>query len=218
MGIKILIAEDEYRIRRLISDYLKKEGYETIGVENGEEALDRFYSDKFDLIILDIMMPKIDGWKVCQKIRGDSDIPIVMLPAKSEEEGQLSGYSIGATEYVLKPFSPKILIAKVKSILSIAGKLGEEVVVGEYKVDVASRKVFNSEQEIELTPKEYELLSVLINNKGVALSRERILDKIWGFDYFGDLRTVDTHIKRLRKKLKKLEIETVRGYGYRYGD
>lgn len=218
MAIKILIAEDEYRIRRLVKDYLKREEFEIIEAENGQIALEKFYEEKFDLLILDIMMPELDGWKVCKTIRKDSDIPIIMLTAKSEEEDHLRGYDIGASEYIAKPFSPKILVAKVKSILNMAGKLGDLMEIEDYKIDLQSRKFYKKDEDIELTSKEFDLILYFINNKGIALSREKILDKVWGFDYFGDLRTVDTHIKRLRKKISGIAIQTVRGFGYRYGD
>ena len=214
--MNILIAEDEQRLRRLIKDYLKKENYTIFEAENGEEATEIFYNEKIDLAILDIMMPKIDGWQVAKNIREMSEIPIIILTAKSEEEDQLKGYDIGADEYVTKPFSPKILVARVKALVNRVGKKIEIKEYNDIKIDMKSHKVYSKKEEINLTPKEYELLLVLIQNKGIALERNTLLDKVWGYNYFGDLRTVDTHIKRLRKKMKVDYIQTVRGIGYRF--
>lgn len=214
--MNILIAEDEQRLRRLMKDYLKRENYTIYEAENGEEAVEIFYNEKIDLAILDIMMPKLDGWQVAKNIRGISEIPIIILTAKSEEEDQLKGYDIGADEYVTKPFSPKILVAKVKALVNRVGKKIEIKEYKEIKIDMKSHKVYFKKEEINLTPKEYELLLVLVQNEGIALERNTLLDKVWGYNYFGDLRTVDTHIKRLRKKMKVDYIQTVRGIGYRF--
>lgn len=215
---KILIVEDESRMRRLISDYLKKEGYSIIEADNGKKAIDIFSSEKIDLIILDIMMPKYDGWTVCREIRKISNIPIIMLTARSEESDELFGFELGADEYITKPFSPKILVARVKALLKRSYMEEEKISYDGLEIDVNGHRVFIEGREIEMTPKEYELLIFITQNKGAALSREQILNSVWGYDYFGDLRTVDTHIKRLRMKLenKSNYIQTVRGVGYRF--
>ncbi|SKC59098.1 response regulator transcription factor [Maledivibacter halophilus] len=215
---KILIVEDESRMRRLISDYLKKEGYSIIEADNGKKAIDIFSSEKIDLIILDIMMPKYDGWTVCREIRKISNIPIIMLTARSEESDELFGFELGADEYITKPFSPKILVARVKALLKRSYMEEEKISYDGLEIDVNGHRVFIEGREIEMTPKEYELLIFMTQNKGAALSREQILNSVWGYDYFGDLRTVDTHIKRLRMKLenKSNYIQTVRGVGYRF--
>ena len=214
--MNILIAEDEKRLRILIKDYLKKENFTIYEAENGEEAEEIFYNEKIDLAILDIMMPEIDGWQVAKSIRKISKIPIIILTAKSEEEDQLKGFDIGADEYVTKPFSPKILVARVKALLNLVGKKVEIKKYNDLKIDMKSHKIYFKEEELNLTPKEYELLLVLVQNKGIALDRNVLLDKVWGYSYFGDFRTVDTHIKRLRKKIKVNYIKTVRGIGYRF--
>lgn len=216
---KILIVEDEERMRRLLSDYLKKENYFILEAPDGKKALDILNKETIDLVILDIMLPKLDGWTVCREIRQNSSLPIIMLTARSEESDQLFGFELGADEYITKPFSPKILVAKVKAILRRTDKhQNKNFIFNTLKIDMEAHKVFLEEKEIELTPKEYELLFYLATNKGKALSREQILNNIWGYDYFGDLRTVDTHIKRLRIKLKENNslIQTVRGIGYRF--
>jgi len=216
---KILIVEDESRMRRLISDYLKREGYVIIEAENGKKALEIFNSDKIDLIILDIMLPEYDGWTVCREIRKSSNVPIIILTARSEESDELFGFDLGADEYITKPFSPKILVARVRALLKRSYKrVSSKMSFNGLEVDIAAHKVFVEGKEIEMTPKEYELLVYMIENEGTALSREQILNNVWGYDYFGDLRTVDTHVKRLRIKLKGKSkyIQTVRGVGYRF--
>lgn len=215
---KILIVEDESRMRRLISDYLKKEGYSIVEADNGKKAIDIFNLEKIDLIILDIMMPKYDGWTVCREIRKTSNIPIIMLTARSEESDELFGFELGADEYITKPFSPKILVARVKALLKRSYMAEEKVSYDGLEIAINGHRVFIDDKEIEMTPKEYELMIFMIENKGTALSREQILNGVWGYDYFGDLRTVDTHIKRLRMKLetKSNYIQTVRGVGYRF--
>lgn len=220
MSSKILIIEDEYRIRGLLCDYLKREGYELSEAEDGEAAIDLFKNDNFDLIILDIMIPKIDGWEVCKNIRSVSTVPIIMLTAKSEESDKLLGYELGADDYITKPFSPKLLVAKVKSILKrMEGNLilgNKTKQIGGIIINESSHEVSIDNKIINLSPKEYDLLLYFVLNKGIVLSRDKLLDNIWGVDYDGDLRTVDTHVKRLREKLENKAdfISTVRGSGY----
>ncbi|WP_427337742.1 response regulator transcription factor [Caloranaerobacter sp. DY30410] len=218
-SVKILIVEDEDRMRRLIGDYLKKEGYIVIEAEDGKLALEKFFNDNIDLVILDIMLPEYDGWTVMREIRKESNVPIIILTARSEESDELFGFELGADEYVTKPFSPKVLVARVKALLRRSNSFSEEDIlkIGSLELDLNGHRVFNNGVEIKLTPKEYELLVYMVKNKGKALSRETILNGVWGYDYYGDLRTVDTHIKRLRLKLKENShiIETVRGVGYR---
>lgn len=216
---KILIVEDESRMRRLISDYLKREDYNIIEAENGRKALEIFNSEEIDLIILDIMMPEYDGWTVCREIRKSSNTPIIMLTARSEESDELFGFELGADEYITKPFSPKILVARVKALLKRTySKSITKLSFDGLEIDTNGHKVFVQGEEVEMTLKEYELLSFMIENNGTALTREQILNGVWGYDYFGDLRTVDTHVKRLRIKLKNKNkfIQTVRGVGYRF--
>lgn len=215
---KILIVEDESRMRRLISDYLKREGYTIVEAENGRKALEIFNSEEIDLIILDIMMPEYDGWTVCREIRKTSKTPIIMLTARSEESDELFGFELGADEYVTKPFSPKVLVARVKALLRRSYMEKEKMSYDGLEIDINGHRVFLEEKEIEMTPKEYELLYFMVQNKGTALTREQILNGVWGYDYYGDLRTVDTHVKRLRIKLenKSNYIQTVRGVGYRF--
>lgn len=217
-GKKILVVEDESRMRRLIGDYLKREDVHIIEAEDGKEALDLFEQEKIDLIILDIMLPKYDGWTVCREIRKTSNVPIVMLTARSEESDELFGFELGADEYVTKPFRPNILVARVKALLKRHMKEEKIMNFETIQIDIKGHRVFLDGIEIEMTPKEYELLLYMANNKGKALSREQLLDGVWGYDYYGDLRTVDTHIKRLRIKLrdKNYVIQTVRGVGYRF--
>jgi len=216
---KILIVEDEERMRRLIGDYLKREGFKIIEAEDGKRALEFFESENVDLIILDIMLPEYDGWTVCREIRKSSEVPIIMLTARSEESDELFGFELGADEYVTKPFSPKILVARVNALLRRANAIIEDIASIEgIEVDQIGHRVLIDGNEVEMTPKEYELLDFMIKNVGQALTREQILDEVWGYDYYGDFRTVDTHIKRLRIKLdeKSNFIQTVRGIGYRF--
>lgn len=217
---KILIVDDEQLIRKLVSDFLKKEGYNIVEAEDGRKALDIFNSEKdIDLIILDVMLPEYDGFTVCREIRKKSSVPIIMLTARGEEFDEVFGFDIGADEYISKPFSPKILIARVNAVLRRATSDESEIKdFNGLKIDCNAHLVEIDKNNIELSPKEYDLLVYLTENYGKALSREQILDKVWGYDYFGDLRTVDTHINRLRIKLnsKSDYIHTVRGYGYRF--
>ncbi|PKK94836.1 MAG: DNA-binding response regulator [Tenericutes bacterium HGW-Tenericutes-5] len=215
----VLIVDDEFRIRKLLADFLVREGYKVLEAEDGEEALDILFETgkKVDLVILDVMMPKYDGWFVLERIREYMTIPVVMLTARSDEYDQLKGFKLGADDYVTKPFSPGVLVARVNKLLSKTTKDLTDINFGVIKIDMASRKVFVADDLVNLTPKEFELLRYFIDNKGIALSRDKILNAVWNYDYFGDLRTVDTHIKQLRAKLGKYAyyISTVRSVGYR---
>lgn len=220
MKKSILIVEDEIRIRFLIKDYLLKEDYNVFEAENGIEALDILKNNKLDLIVLDIMMPKMDGLTCLSKIREHSTIPVILLTAKSQEEDKLQGYEVGADDYMTKPFSPKVLVAKIKALLK---RTREEVdsSTQDYNgliINKLSHEVKINNKPLSLSPKEYELLMYLIDNESIALSRDNILDNVWGLDYYGDIRTVDTNIKRLREKLgdKSNYIVTVRGSGYKF--
>ncbi|MBZ4647449.1 MAG: transcriptional regulator [Clostridia bacterium] len=219
-GVKILIADDEARMRKLVSDFLKREGYSVMEAEDGKRALELFYSEQnFDLVILDIMMPELDGWSVCRRIRENSRIPIIMLTARSEEADELLGFNLGADEYITKPFSPMILVARVKALLRRLsnGKRDVKLYDG-LKIDETGHVVYVDEKIVDLSPKEFELLVYFTDNEGIALSREQILNSVWDYDYFGDARTVDTHVKKLRLKLgdKGDYIQTVRGLGYKF--
>ena len=215
-----LIVEDEIRIRFLIRDYFLKENFNVLEAENGKEALEIFKSKKVDILILDIMMPEMDGLTLLNKIREVSTVPVILLTAKSEEEDKLQGYEIGADDYMTKPFSPKVLVAKVKALLK---RSRDEIDSSTQSfngllINKLSREVKVNDTIINLSPKEYELLIYLIDNEGIALSRDNILDNVWGLDYYGDIRTVDTNVKRLREKLleKSNYIITVRGSGYKF--
>jgi DNA-binding response OmpR family regulator len=218
----VLIVEDESRIREIISDYFTKEGFKVLEAADGKQALELFEENTVDILILDIMMPKLDGWAVCRRIRNQSDIPIIMLTAREEEEDKLLGYELGADDYVTKPFSPKVLVAKVKSLLKRAvkqaGVADSCINLEGLSINKLSRTVKLEDKQIELAHKEYELLLYLVENRGMVLSREKILNNVWGYDYFGDLRTVDTHIKKLRGKLgdKAAYITTVIRSGYKF--
>lgn len=220
--IKILVVDDESRMRKLVRDFLVKKGYEVLEAGDGEEALDLFYSDtKIALIILDVMMPKMNGWEVCKEIRQTSKVPIIMLTAKCDESDELIGFELGVDEYVTKPFSPKILVARAEAILRRTNVIGQEAVTkesGGIILDKTAHQVSVDGVEIELSFKEFELLAYFMENKGIVLSREKILNGVWGYDYFGDARTVDTHVKKLRSKLgdKGNYIKTVWGMGYKY--
>ena len=215
---KILVVDDEWKIRKLIKDYLVREGYSVDEAGDGEEGLDLFFQTTYDIVILDIMMPKIDGWSVCRKIREESQVPITMLTARADERDQLFGFELETDEYMIKPFNPKLLVAKVKALLRRDGKIVDKTYLefGDLIIDTSKREVKLGDVILELTPKEYDLLYFFIENKGLALSREKILNSVWGWDYFGDSRTVDTHIKRLRKKIGDNFIQTVRGFGYKF--
>ena len=218
---KILVVDDESRMRKLVHDFLSKSNYDVIEAEDGEEACDLFFEQKdIELIILDVMMPKMDGWQVCREIREFSDVPIIMLTAKSDEKDELLGFELGIDEYITKPFSPKILVARVNAILRRAGngEDGQIIEAGGIVLDLAAHEVKIDGQLVELSVKEFELLTYFITNKGVALSRERILNNVWNFDYFGDARPIDTHVKKLRSKMgtKGEYIKTIWGMGYKF--
>lgn len=221
-GEKILVVDDEPKLRKLVGDFLIKEGYEIEEASDGEEALDKFLKnkEKYSLIILDVMMPKMDGWETLEAIRADSNIPVVMLTAKGEEADEVKGFKTGANDYVQKPFSPRILIARINAILNRSTAQKEkDLVKGIIKVDKMAHQVFVDEKEIELSFKEFELLTYLMENEGIALTREKLLSGVWDYDYFGDSRTIDTHIKKLRAKLgdKAGEyIKTIWGMGYKF--
>ena len=207
--VRILMVDDESRMRKLVSDFLTKAGYEVLEAADGEEAIDVFYENKdISLIILDVMMPKMDGWEVCKTIRKDSKVPIIMLTAKGEEKDELQGFKVGADEYISKPFSPKILTARVDAIIrrTYGVDNSESVEIGGIVIDKAAHIVKIDGEEIDLSFKEFELLSYFVENKGIALSREKILNNVWNYDYFGDARTIDTHVKKLRKKMGEKEI------------
>jgi DNA-binding response OmpR family regulator len=218
-NINVLVADDEFRIRKLLAEFLQREGYKVLEAEDGEQAIDLMFNSKskVDLVILDVMMPKYDGWFVLERIREFSTVPVVMLTARSDEYDQLKGFKLGADDYVTKPFSPSVLMARINKIIKREKVEASELVFGAIKMSLASREVFVSGKKIELTPKEFELLKFFIDNKGIALSRDKILNAVWNYDYFGDLRTVDTHIKQLRSKLGETAsyISTVRSIGYR---
>lgn len=218
--LKILVVDDESRMRKLVKDFLGKQGYEVIEAENGEEAVDKFFAQNdIALIILDVMMPKMDGWDVCREIRQYSNVPIIMLTAKSDEKDELLGFELGIDEYISKPFSPKILVARVEAILRRTNNTENETIdVGGIVINKTAHQVFVDQNAIELSVKEFELLSYFVKNQGVALSRERILNNVWNYDYFGDARTIDTHVKKLRSKLgeKGDYIKTIWGMGYKF--
>ena len=225
MATKILYAEDEERMRRLVRDFLSREGFSLIEVSNGEEALEAFKADdEIALVILDVMMPKRDGWETCKELRKlDHNVPIMMLTAKGEEYDELYGFGIGVDDYIHKPFSPLLLIARIKALLNRSMKkqaINRQEVweKGGIRVEFFSNKVFIKGEVTELSPKEFAMLECFIENEGRVLTREYLLNRVWGFDYFGDTRTVDTHMNRLRMKLGAMEncIQTIRGKGYRF--
>ena len=217
---KILIVDDESRMRKLVKDFLVKSEYQVLEAENGEEALDVFFAQNdIVLVILDVMMPKMDGWQVCREIRGVSKVPIIMLTAKSDERDELLGFELGVDEYISKPFSPKILVARVEAILRRAAQFSAEtrLSAGGIEVDKSAHIVTIDGKEVDLSFKEFELLVYFMENQGIALSREKILNSVWNYDYFGDARTIDTHVKKLRSKLgdKGEMIKTIWGLGYK---
>lgn len=218
---KILVVDDESRMRKLVKDFLQKNNYEVLEAGDGSEALDIFFEQNdIALIILDVMMPKMDGWQVCREIRNYSKVPIIMLTAKGDEKDELQGFDLGVDEYISKPFSPKILVARVEAILRRAGKAasGDVMEAGGIHLDQAAHMVTIDGQNVELSYKEFELLTYFMENKGIALSREKILNNVWNYDYFGDARTIDTHVKKLRSKLgdKGEYIRTIWGMGYKF--
>ncbi len=218
--LKVLVVDDESRMRKLVKDFLVRKDYEVIEAENGEQATDIFFSKKdIALIILDVMMPKMDGWQVCREIRQYSKVPIIMLTAKSDEKDELLGFELGVDEYISKPFSPKILVARVEAVLRRTMNTDDEVIdIGGIILDKAAHQVKIDDEEIELSFKEFELLTYFVTNQGVALSREKILNNVWNYDYFGDARTIDTHVKKLRSKMgeKGDYIKTIWGLGYKF--
>ncbi len=220
--IKILVVDDESRMRKLLHDFLIREQYQVLEAEDGEKALDLFYDHPdIDLVILDVMMPKMDGWEVCKEIRETSDVPVIMLTARGEERDELLGFSLGVDEYISKPFSPKILMARIEAIIRrSAGKNAIEQILekGGIRLDKMAHKVTIEGETVEMSFKEFELLAYFMENEGVALSRERILNQVWDYDYFGDARTIDTHVKKLRSKLGPCKdyIQTVWGMGYKF--
>ncbi|MFQ8702795.1 MAG: response regulator transcription factor [Eisenbergiella sp.] len=218
---KILVVDDESRMRKLVRDFFQREDFEVLEAGDGSEALDIFFENQdIALIILDVMMPKMDGWQVCREVRAYSKVPIIMLTARSDEKDELQGFELGVDEYISKPFSPKILVARVEAILRRTGRSlqdGEVLEVGGIRLDKAAHMVEIDDKSIDLSYKEFELLAYFMENKGIALSREKILNNVWNYDYFGDARTIDTHVKKLRSKLgdKGELIKTIWGMGYK---
>lgn len=219
-ALKVLVVDDESRMRRMVKDFLVKKDFQVIEAGDGEEALEKFYGDKdIALIILDVMMPKINGWDVCREIRESSDIPIIMLTAKGDESDELQGFELGVDEYISKPFSPKILVARVEAILRRTSRLdNDKKELGGICIDKSAHMVTIDGKPVELSYKEFELLDYFLENEGLALSREKILNNVWNYDYFGDARTIDTHVKKLRSKLgeKGDYIKTIWGMGYKF--
>jgi len=219
--LKILVVDDESRMRKLVRDFLVKNNFDVIEAEDGQRALDIFFEEKdIALIILDVMMPKLDGWEVCKEIRSYSKVPIIMLTAKGEERDELQGFELGVDEYISKPFSPKILVARVDAILRRTNQVTSEDILeaGGIVINKAAHSVTIDGAAIELSYKEFELLTYFLENKGIALSREKILNNVWNYDYFGDARTIDTHVKKLRGKMgeKGDYIKTIWGMGYKF--
>ena len=219
--LKILVVDDESRMRKLVKDFLVKNNYEVVEAEDGSAALDIFFEQKdIALVILDVMMPKVDGWEVCREIRGYSKVPIIMLTAKADERDELQGFQLGVDEYISKPFSPTILVARVEAILRRTGQVaGDDILeAGGIQLNKAAHIILIDGRQIELSYKEFELLTYFMENKGIALSREKILNSVWNYDYFGDARTIDTHVKKLRNKMgeKGNLIKTIWGMGYKF--
>mgnify|MGYP000593081066 FL=1 len=218
---KILVVDDESRMRKLVRDFLEKKNFQVLEAGDGEEAMDIFYEEKdIALILLDIMMPKMDGWEVCREIRKNSKVPIIMLTARGDERDELLGFDLGVDEYISKPFSPKILVARVEAILRRTGQDagGDVLSAGGIVIDKAAHQASVDGEPMELSFKEFELLTYFLENQGIALSREKILNSVWNYDYFGDARTIDTHVKKLRSKMgaKGEYIKTVWGMGYKF--
>lgn len=220
--LKILVVDDESRMRKIVRDFLVRKGYEVIEAGDGERALDEFYKTKsIALVILDVMMPKMNGWEVCKEIRETSKVPIIMLTAKSEESDELLGFDLGVDEYITKPFSPKILVARVEAILRRTNQIGESLEVKTLAgivLDKTAHQVTIDGKSVDLSLKEFELLEYFMSNPSVALSRDQILNGVWDYDYYGDARTIDTHVKKLRSKMgeKGNCIKTVWGLGYKF--
>ena len=220
-ALKILVVDDESRMRKLVKDFITKKNFQVLEAGDGEEAMDIFYEEKdIALIILDVMMPKMDGWEVCREIRKNSKVPIIMLTARSDERDELLGFDLGVDEYISKPFSPKILVARVEAILRRTGQGSAEDVLsaGGIVIDKAAHLATVDGKTMDLSFKEFELLTYFLENEGIALSREKILNSVWNYDYFGDARTIDTHVKKLRSKMgdKGEYIKTVWGMGYKF--
>ena len=218
---KILVVDDESRMRKLVRDFLEKKNFQVLEAGDGEEAMDIFYEEKdIALILLDVMMPKMDGWEVCREIRKNSKVPIIMLTARGDERDELLGFDLGVDEYISKPFSPKILVARVEAILRRTGQDagGDVLSAGGIVIDKAAHQASVDGEPMELSFKEFELLTYFLENQGIALSREKILNSVWNYDYFGDARTIDTHVKKLRSKMgaKGEYIKTVWGMGYKF--
>lgn len=219
--LKVLVVDDESRMRKLVRDFLVKSNFDVLEAEDGEQAVDIFFEQKdIALIVLDVMMPKMDGWQVCREIRNFSKVPIIMLTAKGDERDELQGFKLGVDEYISKPFSPKILVARIEAILRRTNQINpeEQLSCGGISVDKAAHQVLIDGQPIELSYKEFELLTYFMENRGIALSREKILNNVWNYDYFGDARTIDTHVKKLRSKMgsKGEYIKTIWGMGYKF--
>lgn len=219
--LKIMVVDDESRMRKLVKDFLVKSNFEVIEAEDGAAAVDLFFAQKdIALIILDVMMPKMDGWQVCREIRQYSKVPIIMLTARTDERDELQGFQLGVDEYISKPFSPKILVARVEAVLRRSNKTGSDDILtaGEISVDKSAHIVTIAGKQVDLSYKEFELLTYFIENKGIALSREVILNHVWNYDYFGDARTIDTHVKKLRSKMGEQGnyIKTIWGMGYKF--
>ena len=219
--LKILVVDDEARMRKLVSDFLERQGYMVLESADGEEAVDIFFSEKdIALILLDVMMPRMDGWQVCREVRQYSKVPIIMLTARSDERDELLGFQLGVDEYISKQFSPKILVARVDAVLRRTNAQGASEIVESsgIRIDKTAHQVSIDGKDIELSFKEFELLSYFVENKGIALSREKILNAVWNYDYYGDARTIDTHVKKLRAKMgdKGALIKTIWGMGYKF--
>ena len=220
-ALKILVVDDESRMRKLVKDFLAKKNFQVLEAGDGEEAMDIFYQEKdIALLILDVMMPKMDGWEVCREIRKNSKVPIIMLTARSDERDELLGFELGVDEYISKPFSPKILVARVEAILRRTGQSNQDEILsaGGIVIDKAAHQATVDDKPMDLSFKEFELLTYFLENEGIALSREKILNSVWNYDYFGDARTIDTHVKKLRSKMgdKGEYIKTVWGMGYKF--
>lgn len=213
---RILIVDDEEQIRNILRMYLVKEGYEVTEAEDGERGMKLFYEKPFDLVILDVMLPKKDGWSILREIKRYTETPVIMLTARDDSEDEVFGFEMGADDYITKPFNNKVLLARIKSLLRKTNSAVESIIeIGDLTINDTSHSVSNSKGEIDLAPKEYELLIYLIKNNKIALSREKLLNEVWGYDFFGDDRTIDTHIKNLRKKIGRSAIKTIRGIGYK---
>lgn len=220
-ALKILVVDDESRMRKLVRDFLVRKGYEILEAEDGEQAMDLFYEHKdIALILLDVMMPKMDGYAVCREVRKLSKVPIMMLTARGDERDELLGFELGVDEYIAKPFSPKILVARVEAILRRTSQIDtdQKLTAGNLIIDKTAHQVSLGQEVLDLSFKEFELLTYFVENRGIALSREKILNNVWNYDYFGDARTIDTHVKKLRSKLGDhgKYIKTIWGMGYKF--